>query len=124
MSVFHIVNGDIDGPGGFAWGFGTVCGEVAGGVDRLVGGLEIRFAIRSLAIVGQAFTIRLRNGIRVWCGAGRVSGEARSFRFAIWARAVVVQGFAPGLRNGIGAGCGGVETWAWVWKSVGVVRKK
>lgn len=83
MSVFHVVNGDIDGSGGFAWGVGAGCGKVAGGLDRSVGGLEIRFAIRSLAIVVQAFALRLRNGIRGWCGAGRVSGPVWAFRFVI-----------------------------------------
>jgi hypothetical protein len=100
------------------------CGKVAGGVDRSAGGLEIRFAIRSLAIVVQAFALRLRNGIRCWFGAGRVSVLVWAIRFVIWARAIVVQGFALELRNGIGVGCGGRKTWAWVWKSVGVVRKK
>lgn len=83
MSIFHIVNDDIDRPGGFAWGFGMGCGGVAGGVDRSAGGLEFRFAIRALAIVVHVFALVLRNGIRLRIMADRGAVMARASRFAI-----------------------------------------
>ena len=83
VSTFHVFNDGFDRPGGFAWGVGMGCGGVAGGADRSAGGLEIRFAIRALAIVVQVFALRLRNGNRGWCGAGLGLCMGWSFRFAI-----------------------------------------
>ena len=124
MTYWHWISGDIDGAGGFGWGFGVGCGSGAGGADRSAGGLEIRFAIRALAIVVQAFALALRNGIGADFGVVLGLAGARAFRFAIRALAIVVQVFALELRNEAGGIRCGVKSWPWVWKPVGVVLKK
>lgn len=124
MTYWHWFSGDIDGAGGFGWGFDVGCGGAAGWADRSAGGLEFRFAIRALSIVVQVFALVLRNGIGADFGVVQGSAGARAFRFAIRALSIVVHRFAVELRNEAwGIRCG-VKSWSWVWKPVGVVLKK